>query len=157
MKHIRRHLLIIIIVAIFIPCLLHIKLREWIFSDLEHALVFISVVFPIINLLATRNLKRVDLRHDYLKILHEKRVESYPKLHMLTDGLGTLLRGQLVSINELKDYLYRIAEWDANYAIFAGEKTTNDLFCIRRTLETIIDIGKDINDANTCKNLFYHK
>lgn len=154
MKYIRRNLVVIIIAAIILPCLLHIKLREWIFSDMEHALVFISVVFPIINLLATRNLKTIDLRHDYLKILHEKRVESYPKLHVLTDELGTLSRGELIRVAQLKDYLKKIAEWDACYAIFAGEKTTRDLFCVRRKLEELIKDGKNISDKEVCNDLF---
>ena len=149
----RRVLLVLIMVIIFVSLGFE-NLRNWIFTDLEHALVFISVVFPILNLLATRNLKRVDLRHDYLKIIHEKRVNSYPQLHILTDGLGTLCRSKCVKVLQLEHYLQKFAEWDANNAIFSGDETTNHLYRLRRTLETYIDESKDCVGEN-CNSLLF--
>ncbi|MBR3703185.1 MAG: hypothetical protein IKM12_06520 [Alistipes sp.] len=153
-KIFKRNILLIFFIAGILACLIIRPSREWIFYDLEHALVFISVVFPIINLLVTRDLKIVDLRHDYLKSIHEERVNSYPKLHILTDGLGTLSRSECVSVSDLELYLKKIADWDANYAVFAGAQTTNNLFVIRRKLEEYIEHGKDC-EGNECKDLLY--
>ena len=75
-------------------------------------------------------------------ILVSKRLEVYPKLHILTDKLGASIRYQK-SYNkdssfikkEIKSFYDGMSEWDANYCIFASDALTNNIGTLRKRLE----------------------
>ena len=98
--------------------------------------VFVSGIVSIFTCFVTLKNKKRDIKMTFANNIHTKRIEVYPKLHVITDKLGASIRNNSSQIDiALHESLLELADWDANYAIFAGVEVTKYICHVRRILE----------------------
>jgi hypothetical protein len=107
------------------------------------------------NKLST-DVKKLEIKMRTSDIIVAKRLEVFPKLHVLTDTLGAAIRyynnhksvqekkewNTLVLKREIKTFHHKLSDWDANYCIFAGYSLTQKVGEVRKFLEKNDDWDK---------------
>ena len=115
-----------------------------------------SFIATFISTKSSSEVKMHDIKMRTANIIVAKRLEVFPKLHVLTDTLGAAIRyynihKQSSEPNEkqinvlkqaIKDFYIRLADWDANYCIYGGDKVTQNISVIRHGLEEV-DVWDD--------------
>lgn len=106
--------------------------------------------------LLIQDVKRLEIKMRTSDLIVSKRLEVFPKLHILTDTLGAAIRYYNIHINdtnkrdwntmvlkrEIKTFHQKLCFWDANYCIYAGKKLTNNIGYVRKWLEKEDDLEK---------------
>ena len=135
-------------------------------EPVEKGLTKSEIICYILSLLATllsiyatlkaskneTNIKKQDIKMKTANLLISKRIEVYPKLHILTDQLGASIRytnnhNDYSKIKgDIKKFYNGLAVWDAKYCIFATNNLTNEISILRKSLEKEIDrLEKDLS------------
>lgn len=109
------------------------------------AVVTSSIISSILSWKTNRKLaiiQKQGVKMATANILVSKRLEVYPKLHILTDKLGASIRyykkhtkDSSFIKKEIKSFYDGMSEWDANYCIFASDVLTNNIGTLRKRLE----------------------
>lgn len=105
----------------------------------------------------SNEVKKLEIKMRTSDLIVSKRLEVFPKLHILTDTLGAAIRyyqnhisdqekkewNTIVLKREIKVFHQKISSWDANYCIFGGRILTDKIGYVRHELlEKQDDWGK---------------
>lgn len=100
------------------------------------------------NNMLTNKVKELEIKMRTSDLVVAKRLEVFPKLHILTDTLGAAIRYYKNHISdeekkewntfalkrEIKVFHQKLASWDANYCIYGGRELTNRIGFVRHKL-----------------------
>ena len=96
----------------------------------------------------SNEVKRLEIKMRTSDLIVSKRLEVFPKLHILTDTLGAAIRyyqnhiseqekrewNTIVLKREIKAFHQKLSSWDANYCIFGGRTLTDKIGYVRHEL-----------------------